>query len=169
VTEKGQKKIRIKWVRSGIGFSYRAKVMVRSLGLRRLNQVVEKPDTPQVRGLVARIPHLVAVVDKAPTSIWGLVPEYAVSPGEAVSMPKEPRRAKAAEDEKLDAALFEVKEPAVPAAPKRNREEPVEEAAPAPKRKKAPKPASAEKGKTKAVESKRKQKPAARKPAKGKK
>src|SRR5260370_39030456 len=121
--------------------------MIGSVGLRRLNQVVEKPDTPQVRGLVARIPHLVAIVDKAPTSIWGLVPEYVVSPVEAVSTPKEPRRAKAAQDEKLSAAPVEVGEPAASAAPERHMKQPVEAAAPAPKKKKAPKPAGAEKGK----------------------
>lgn len=70
-------------MRSGIGFSYRQKEMVRSLGLRRLNQVVERPDTPQIRGLVARIPHLVEVVpEPAKLTAWGLMPEYTLRPPE---------------------------------------------------------------------------------------
>jgi len=37
--------------------------MVRALGLRKLNQVVEKPDTPGFRGMVAKIPHLLALAE----------------------------------------------------------------------------------------------------------
>jgi large subunit ribosomal protein L30 len=85
VTEKAQRRIRIKWVRSGIGFTYRQKEMVRSLGLRRLNQVVERPDTPQIRGLVARIPHLVTIVDgPSKPAAWATVPEYTLRPPEVV-------------------------------------------------------------------------------------
>lgn len=76
--EKGQGKIHIKWVRSGIGFSRSQKRMIRSLGLRRLNQVVERPNSPQVRGLVASIPHLVEIVKAPPPSVWASVPEYTV-------------------------------------------------------------------------------------------
>jgi len=54
--------IRIKYVRSSIGRSEHQKRIVRSLGLRRLNQVVERDDTPAVRGVVAKIPHLVQIV-----------------------------------------------------------------------------------------------------------
>lgn len=78
--------IRVKWVRSGIGFNYRQKEMVRSLGLRRLNQVVERPDTPQVRGLVARIPHLVEIVKEMPLTVQMAVPEYTLLPPGAVSI-----------------------------------------------------------------------------------
>ena len=93
MTEKAQRTIWIKWVRSGIGFAYRQKEMVRSLGLRRLNQEVERPDTPQIRGLVAQIPHLVAIVDKAsqPTA-WASLPEYTIRPPEVapVELPVPP-------------------------------------------------------------------------------
>ncbi len=54
--------LRIKYVRSSIGRSEHQKRIVRSLGLRRLNQVVERDDTPAVRGVVAKIPHLVQIV-----------------------------------------------------------------------------------------------------------
>lgn len=55
--------IRIKYFRSSIGRSERQKKMVRSLGLRKLNQVVERPDSPAVRGLVAKIPHLIQIIE----------------------------------------------------------------------------------------------------------
>ena len=53
-------KIRIKLVRSPICAPEKHKKIVRSLGLRKLNQIVEKPDTPGFRGMVAKIPHLLA-------------------------------------------------------------------------------------------------------------
>jgi large subunit ribosomal protein L30 len=54
-------KIRIKLVRSPICTPEKHKKIVRALGLRKLNQVVEKPDTPGFRGMVAKIPHLLAL------------------------------------------------------------------------------------------------------------
>ena len=98
MVEKAQRTIRVKWVRSGIGFSYRQKVMVRSLGLRRLNQVVERPDTPQIRGLVANIPHLVQIVSEKASSAFSSVPEYTIRPAEA--MPVQPADAQAVETAK---------------------------------------------------------------------
>lgn len=56
-------KIRIKLVRSPIGRPQKQKKIVRSLGLTKLNQVVERPDTPAFRGMVAKIPHLLTLVD----------------------------------------------------------------------------------------------------------
>ena len=56
-------KIKIKLVRSVICTPEKHKVIVRSLGLRKLNQVVERPDTPGFRGMVKKIPHLLAVVE----------------------------------------------------------------------------------------------------------
>jgi len=55
------KVLRIKLVRSAIGYSVRQKRTVRALGLRKLNQVVERPDNAAVRGMVKAIPHLVQV------------------------------------------------------------------------------------------------------------
>ena len=78
VTDKTRRTIRIKWVRSGIGFSFRQKEMIRSLGLRRLNQMVERPDTPQARGLVAKIPHLVEVIAEPTAQAEFSLPEYTV-------------------------------------------------------------------------------------------
>ncbi|MFN3323636.1 MAG: 50S ribosomal protein L30 [Bryobacteraceae bacterium] len=55
-------KIRIKLVGSPIATPESHKKIVRALGLRRLNSVVEKPDTPAFRGMVKKVPHLLAIV-----------------------------------------------------------------------------------------------------------
>jgi large subunit ribosomal protein L30 len=56
------KKIKIKYYRSVISHPEKHKVIVRSLGLTKLNQVVERPDTPATRGMVAKVPHLLKIV-----------------------------------------------------------------------------------------------------------
>ena len=58
-----KKSIVIEQYRSGIGFSLRQKRTLRALGLRKLNQRVERPDNPAVRGMVAKICHLVRIVE----------------------------------------------------------------------------------------------------------
>ena len=60
---KVKKKIRIQYVRSAIGRPGRQKQVLRGLGLRKLNQVVERVDGPEIRGMVAKISHLVNVLD----------------------------------------------------------------------------------------------------------
>ncbi len=55
--------IKIKLVRSPICAPEKHKVVVRGLGLRKINQVVERPDNAAIRGMVAKVPHLVAVVN----------------------------------------------------------------------------------------------------------
>jgi hypothetical protein len=49
-----------------------------------LNQEVERPDTPQIRGLVAKVPHLVKIVEAASKAAWTSVPEYTIYAPEAV-------------------------------------------------------------------------------------
>jgi large subunit ribosomal protein L30 len=61
--EAGVDTLRIKLVRSPIGAMQRHKDTVRTLGLRRLNQVVERPDSPQLRGMIFAVKHLVQVVE----------------------------------------------------------------------------------------------------------
>jgi len=56
-------KIKIQYYRSTIAFPKTQKEIVRSLGLRKLNQVVERPDTPSMRGAVAKVPHLLRIVE----------------------------------------------------------------------------------------------------------
>jgi len=58
-----QKKIRLQWVRSAIAAPVKHKLVVRGLGFTRLNQVIEREDTPAIRGMVAKVPHLVKVVN----------------------------------------------------------------------------------------------------------
>ncbi len=56
-----QKNLRITLVRSTIGEKPKTRASVRTLGLRKIRQTVERPDTPDVRGLISRVRHLVEV------------------------------------------------------------------------------------------------------------
>ena len=58
------KKIKIKLVRSPICTPETHKAVVRSLGLKKINRVVERPDTPVFRGMVAKVPHLLQIVEE---------------------------------------------------------------------------------------------------------
>jgi large subunit ribosomal protein L30 len=53
--------LKIRWVRSSIGCPQDMRQTIRGLGLRRLHQIVERPDTPAIRGMVAKVHHLVEV------------------------------------------------------------------------------------------------------------
>ena len=57
-------KLHLKWVRSAICAPQRQKRVVKGLGFTRLNQIVERPDNPAIRGMVAKVPHLVEIVQK---------------------------------------------------------------------------------------------------------
>jgi large subunit ribosomal protein L30 len=120
VADKAQKTIRIKWIRSGIGFNRREREVVRSLGLGRLHQVVERPDTPQIRGLVAKVSHLVVVVKEGPRRSAFSLPEYTilppeVAPVEAVEPQEAPVSAEGADSAEAEPAakLAEVSEASV--------------------------------------------------------
>ncbi len=54
--------VEIKLVRSLIGSSPRQRAVVAGLGLRRMNQIVKRKDTKEVRGMVAKVPHLVSIL-----------------------------------------------------------------------------------------------------------
>ena len=54
--------VKIKQIGSLIGCTDKQRACVRGLGLRRLHQVVERADTPAVRGMVGAVPHLVEIV-----------------------------------------------------------------------------------------------------------
>jgi len=62
-TETNSGKIRLKWVRSAICAPVKQKKVVKGLGFTRLNQVIERPDTPAIRGMVAKVPHLVEILE----------------------------------------------------------------------------------------------------------
>jgi large subunit ribosomal protein L30 len=53
--------LRIKWVKSSIGYSQRQKATVKCLGFKRLGDTVEWKDDPVTRGMVNRVRHLVEV------------------------------------------------------------------------------------------------------------
>ena len=53
--------LRITLTKSSIGYSERQKRTVRALGLRRMHQTVEQRDTPVIRGMIAKVKHLVTV------------------------------------------------------------------------------------------------------------
>jgi large subunit ribosomal protein L30 len=55
--------VKIKWVKSFIGCTRDMRQAVRGLGLRRLHQVVERQDTPAIRGMIHKVRHLVEVVE----------------------------------------------------------------------------------------------------------
>ena len=56
-------KVAITWRKSAIGYNRRQKDTIRKLGLRRLNQTVEHDDSPALRGMIAKVGHLVDVRD----------------------------------------------------------------------------------------------------------
>jgi large subunit ribosomal protein L30 len=55
--------IKIKLIGSPICTPMKHKVIVRALGLKKMNRIVERPDTPGFRGMVKKVPHLLAIVD----------------------------------------------------------------------------------------------------------
>ena len=54
-------KLKVTQVRSSIGIKPKQRGTLRALGLRRINQTVEHADKPEIRGMVAKVPHLVTV------------------------------------------------------------------------------------------------------------
>ena len=58
------KTIRIRQVRSGIACPVEMRETLKALGLGKINRVSERVDTPSVRGMIAKIPHLVEVVSE---------------------------------------------------------------------------------------------------------
>lgn len=58
-------KLRVKWVKSAIGYSKDQKATIRALGLRKLQQTVEHEDHPTIRGMIRKVTHLVQVEEVA--------------------------------------------------------------------------------------------------------
>ena len=54
-------RIKVRWVKSQIGYDRRQRATLRGLGFRRLNQTVDVEDTPAVRGMINKVTHLVVV------------------------------------------------------------------------------------------------------------
>jgi large subunit ribosomal protein L30 len=60
-TGSAPKRLIVRWVKSAIGYSKRQKRTLKALGLSKLGQVVEHEDTPQMRGMLNAVIHLVQV------------------------------------------------------------------------------------------------------------
>lgn len=58
-----RKTIRIRQIRSGIGCPVEMRETLRALGLGKMHRVTERVDSKEVRGMIAKIPHLVEVVE----------------------------------------------------------------------------------------------------------
>jgi large subunit ribosomal protein L30 len=63
MAKKAIETLKIEYFRSAVGRPVKQKKVVQGLGLRRLNQVVERPDTPEIRGMVKKVGHLVRIVE----------------------------------------------------------------------------------------------------------
>ena len=59
------KKLRITLVKSIIGLSPKQEATVKALGLRRMHQTVMHEDTPSVRAMIAKVPHMLEVSHEA--------------------------------------------------------------------------------------------------------
>lgn len=59
-----EKKLKIQQIGSGIGCTRDMRETLRALGLSKMHQVVERIDTPSTRGMIAKIPHLVRVIEQ---------------------------------------------------------------------------------------------------------
>jgi large subunit ribosomal protein L30 len=59
----GKPMMRLQYFRSKIQAPVKHKLVIKGLGFTRLNQIVEREDTPSIRGMVARVPHLVRILE----------------------------------------------------------------------------------------------------------
>ncbi len=55
--------LQLKYVRSKICTPIKHKLVIKGLGFTRLYQVIERPDNPAIRGMVAKVPHLVEILE----------------------------------------------------------------------------------------------------------
>ena len=58
-----ENKIKLQYFRSKICTPVKHKLVIKGLGFTRLNQIVERVDTPSIRGMINKVPHLVRIVD----------------------------------------------------------------------------------------------------------
>ena len=59
----GPARIKVQYYRSAIGFDVHQKLVVKGLGFLKLNTIRELVDTPATRGMIAKVPHLVRIVE----------------------------------------------------------------------------------------------------------
>jgi len=77
--------MRVTYRKSAIGYAHDQKATIAALGLRRLHQTVEHPDTPALRGMVHKVRHLVSVDGVAADSPAGMALLSAAEPAGRVS------------------------------------------------------------------------------------
>ena len=65
MAEKAQKTLKVRLVRSPIGFNKTQGLTVQGMGLRKIRHTVELPDTPETRGMIHKVRHLVVVQEEA--------------------------------------------------------------------------------------------------------
>ena len=65
MAKKAKKSLKVTLVKSPIGYSERQKRTVKALGLRKMNQTIFHTDNPAVRGMIAKISHLLSVEEKS--------------------------------------------------------------------------------------------------------
>ena len=53
--------IKIQYYKSMIGYSKKQKAVIKSLGITKLNQTIQRPDNPSMRGMVEKVPHLLRI------------------------------------------------------------------------------------------------------------
>ena len=63
MAKKKNNMLKIEYFRSAAGRPGNQKKVVQGLGFRKLNQVVERPDTPEIRGMVTKVRHLVRIIE----------------------------------------------------------------------------------------------------------
>jgi large subunit ribosomal protein L30 len=64
MSAKKTEKIQIQQYRSAIGYNKKQGEILRGLGFRKMNQVIEREKTPEVMGMIKKIPHLVRIVEE---------------------------------------------------------------------------------------------------------
>jgi len=57
-------KLKIQYYRSAIGTPDKHRLVIKGLGFKRLNQIIQRVDSPAVRGMVAQVPHLVRILEQ---------------------------------------------------------------------------------------------------------
>ena len=63
------KSLKIKQIKSAIGYSKREKNTIKALGIKRLQQEVIRPNNPQIKGMIAKVRHLLQVEELKPEKI----------------------------------------------------------------------------------------------------
>jgi large subunit ribosomal protein L30 len=56
--------LKIQYYRSAIGTPDKHRLVIKGLGFKRLNQIIQRVDSPAVRGMVAQVPHLVRILEQ---------------------------------------------------------------------------------------------------------